>query len=71
MLDRALRGRKAWRRDGLRREDWLAPISKACLEEIDEFVRTLRDNPMTTVALEAAAGARLLLRTRSMMVTRP
>jgi len=53
MLERAIRGRKAWRRDNIRREDWCVALSKPCLEEIDALVNALRTNPMLTVALDA------------------
>ena len=53
MLDRAVRGKKAWTRKSLRREDWLIPIPSNCLKEIHRMVRTLRVNPMETMLLSA------------------
>jgi len=38
----------------LRRENWLVLIPDACLAEIDAVPRVLRDNPMTTIALDRA-----------------
>ena len=52
-LDRHVRGKKAWTRETLRREDWLMPIPAGCLDEIRRMVRTLRVNPMETVLLNA------------------
>jgi alpha-ketoglutarate-dependent taurine dioxygenase len=52
MLERAIRGRKAWRTSSLRREDWIVPISDACLAEIDALIGVLRLNPVPTVALD-------------------
>ncbi len=52
MLERVIRGRKAWRTSSLRREDWIEPISDACLAEIDTLVGVLRRNPVPTVALD-------------------
>jgi alpha-ketoglutarate-dependent taurine dioxygenase len=54
ILDDEIRGPKAWRRASLRQEDWLLPVSDACLAEIDLLVATLRNNPVPTIALEPA-----------------
>ena len=53
LLDRAIRGRKAWRRDNLRQKDWYLKIPDACLEEIDVVISNLRANPVPTIALDA------------------
>lgn len=54
ILEGDIRGPKAWRRASLRREDWLLPISDACLAEIDVLVTMLRNNPVPTIALDPA-----------------
>src|SRR5262247_1874584 len=44
----------AWAR-GLRPEDWTVPVPRACLDEIDAVVHTLRASPMGPIeALEPA-----------------
>jgi alpha-ketoglutarate-dependent taurine dioxygenase len=72
IANRVLRGRKAWRGCGLRRENWLVPISDACLAEIETVLSTLRENPMTAIALDTAdyrlaACQRLMKRVRAML----
>ena len=44
----------AWRRGDVTEADWHVAIPEACLAEIDTVVRTLRDNPVPTLALGAA-----------------
>lgn len=53
-MRREIRGRKAWRRETVRREDWLLPVPKGCLAEIDTVVQIMRANPVPTIALDAA-----------------
>lgn len=66
MLERTIRGRRAWRRSELRQDDWLVTIPDACLKEIDTLIDTLRGNPVPTVALDLAdyelTGCRKLMR---------
>ena len=72
MLERIVRGKKAWRRNTIRREDWCVPLPKPCLDEIDVFVQTLRANPIPTIALDATdyrlvACRRLMKRVRAVL----
>lgn len=46
--------RRAWRRDTLRREDWLFSVAPAALDEIRSAVRKLRINPTRTEDLRPA-----------------
>ncbi|MGE4221542.1 MAG: hypothetical protein AB7G39_19025, partial [Alphaproteobacteria bacterium] len=46
MLERPLRGKRAWTAATLRRDDYLIPLSDAALAEIGRFVATLRRNPL-------------------------
>ena len=43
MLDRVVRGRKAWRRGTLNRDDWFISIPEACLKEIAAVIDQLRE----------------------------
>ena len=54
MLDRAVCGRRAWRRDVLRRDDWFFSVPEACLTEIAALVDHLSANPVPTIALDGA-----------------
>ncbi len=72
MLDRVIRGHKAWRRESLRREDWCLDIPDTCLAEIDAVVECLRANPVPTIALDAndyrlTACRRLMKRVRTVL----
>ena len=74
MLERVVRGRKAWRRDTLRRGDWFVPIPEACLEEIAAAIDQLRANPVPTIALdrsdyELSACRRLIKRVRAVLAS--
>ena len=74
MLEAVVRGRKAWRRDTLRRDDWFVPIPEKCLAEIATVVDRLRENPMATIALDRndyqlAACSRLMKRVRGVLAT--
>ncbi|NKB59740.1 MAG: hypothetical protein GKS00_25775 [Alphaproteobacteria bacterium] len=71
-MTQAIRGRKAWRTATLRREDWLVPVPDECLSEIDALVRTLRENPVPTIALDMsdyrlAACAKMMKRLRAVL----
>ena len=71
-LTHAIRGRKAWRTATLLREDWLVPVPADCLSEIEALVRTLREHPVPTVALDIgdyalAACAKLMTRVRAIL----
>lgn len=52
MLDRAVRGRKAWRRDTLCRDNWFVPFPNSCLSEIAAVIDKLRVNPVPVIALD-------------------
>ncbi len=54
MLERIIRGRRAWRKNKLHREDWMVPVLDSCLAEIDAFIGVLRSNPIPTIALDLA-----------------
>jgi len=54
MLERLVRGRKAWTRDIIRAQDYLVPVPAACLAEIDAVVEGLRWNPLPTELLDPA-----------------
>ena len=70
MLERPVRGRKAWRRETLRRQDWFVTIPDGVLNEIAGVIGTLRANPVPTIALDARdyrleASRRLMRRVRA------
>lgn len=72
ILDRTLRGRRAWHRDSLRPEDWQISIPQDCLAEIDTVIQRLRANPVPTIALDASdyslrACRRLMKRTKTVL----
>jgi alpha-ketoglutarate-dependent taurine dioxygenase len=72
MLKRPVRGRKAWRRATLRRQDWFVEIPDNALDEIAAVIETLRANPVPTIALDAGdyrlnACRRLMRRVHAML----
>lgn len=54
MLLPEIQDERAWARDGISPADWLVPLSAACLAEVVEVVRRLRQDPLPTVLLEPA-----------------
>lgn len=54
MLDRIVRGRKAWTRESIRKTDYLIPMPAACLSELEAVVDRLRLNPLPTELLDPA-----------------
>ncbi len=54
MLDRTVRGRKAWTRETLGTEDYLVPVPKECLRETIAMIDALRASPLQTEVLTAA-----------------
>lgn len=72
MLDRILRGRKAWCRGSLRERDWRVEMPDNCLVEIERAVERLRANPVPTIALDRTdyrltACARLMKRVKAIL----
>lgn len=53
MLDRPLRGKRAWTAASLRTEDYRVGLSDAALGELDRFVSTVRRNPLPVELLHA------------------
>jgi len=51
MLDRQIQGKIAWKNAQISESDWLIPITDALLEEIDQVIHTLSNNPVETTAL--------------------
>jgi alpha-ketoglutarate-dependent taurine dioxygenase len=66
MLDATIRGRKAWTRANIRREDYVVPIGPDVLRELSAFIDTLQRNPLQTELLSpqdhALPHARALMR---------
>lgn len=54
MLNRIIRGKKAWTRATIRETDYLLSIPQACLDELDQMVQTLRRHPLDTTLLTPA-----------------
>lgn len=54
MFESAVRGKKAWKRATLRKEDYIRAIPQECLSEIKTLVENLRANPMQTEVLTPA-----------------
>ncbi|MDH3701107.1 MAG: TauD/TfdA family dioxygenase [Alphaproteobacteria bacterium] len=53
MLDKTVRGRKAWTRESLRPEDYLVCIPDDSIREIDAMIAALRASPLQTEVLTA------------------
>lgn len=45
MMDDAIEGRQSWSGKQLSSADWLIPVSKTCIAELDEIVRSLKQHP--------------------------
>ena len=54
MLDHLVEGPQAWRRETIRRDDWLMAIPAACLDEINGMLASLRADPLPTFLLDPA-----------------
>jgi len=54
MLERFVRGRKAWTRDTIRPANYLVPVEAACLAEISAVIDRLRVNPLPVELLDPA-----------------
>jgi len=54
MLERIVRGRKAWTRQTLRREDYLVHIPDDCIREIVAMIDSVRASPLQTEVLAPA-----------------
>src|SRR5260221_13088599 len=54
MLSAPITDRGAWRRQDIRTEDYLVPLSPSCLDEIRRALDALRANPLPTVLLDPA-----------------
>lgn len=52
MYDQTIRGKKAWTRDTINKNDFLLSIPDSCHAELKEFVATLRANPLQTEVLQ-------------------
>lgn len=51
ILDRIVRGRKAWTADSLRESDYLVPLPDDCLREIEAMIAGLRAGPLPVEVL--------------------
>lgn len=51
MLDKTVRGRKAWIRETLTAEEYRVPIPERCIGEIDAMIGALRASPLQTEVL--------------------
>jgi hypothetical protein len=65
-------GAGAWRRDEIGPKDWVVPLSRACLTELEAAVAQLRREPLPLVLLEPApyglvACAETMARLRAML----
>jgi hypothetical protein len=56
MIEQDILGGCAWSAEGLRAAEWIVPAPRACLEEIDAVVRSLRTSG--TGPIEALDPAR-------------
>src|SRR2546421_12540548 len=52
MLTEDIRERRAWRRDEIAPRDWIVPLSRACLAELDRVAARLQRDPLPTLLLE-------------------
>lgn len=51
VLNETILSPKAWRRDDIGEPDYLLPMPKACLDELDHMIETLRRHPLDTLLL--------------------
>ena len=51
MLNRVIRGKKAWTRATIGEADYVLPMPQACLDELDRMIATLRQHPLDTLLL--------------------
>ncbi|PYM96077.1 MAG: hypothetical protein DME04_03030 [Candidatus Rokuibacteriota bacterium] len=52
MLTEDIRDRRAWRRSDLSQRDWLVPVPRRCLDELDAAARQVGSDPLPPVLLD-------------------
>jgi hypothetical protein len=72
LLQAEIRDARAWRREVIGPRDWVLPLSRACVAELDAAVATIRRDPLPVVLCEPAAFAltacaELMTRARAML----
>lgn len=57
VLQTQVRDARAWRRDSIGPRDWITPLSRACIQELDEAVGRLRRDPLPVMMLDPSQFA--------------
>ncbi len=72
VLQAEIRDARAWRREAIGPHDWVLPLSRACVAELDAAIAAIRRDPLPLLLCEPAAFAleacaELMTRARAML----